>query len=365
MKSALVTALSVVSILFTESSALQHVENTDHPDNHETHSSEQLTDDRHDHQDDQSLGRHKDDSSDHDGHESSEDVHDLHGNEDSLGHDEAIYVDVSDTGISMAGIQIATVVKRRLSHAIVLPGEIGFNEDRLAHITPRYGGVVKEVHKRMGDLVDEGATLAVIESNQSLTAYNVRAPFAGHVVHKHATPGEYVSEETSIFVIADLSSVWVNLDVYPKHLESVFVGGEATIKAVSVNQEGSGVVSYIAPLFDRAKRAAVARIILPNAGQIWRPGMFVRAELEIPSLDSVVAIENAAVQVIEDETHVFVPAGPNRFQPVEVVVGNSGKEYVEILSGLSPGDSYVSEGAFHLKSEMITSSLGAHAGHGH
>jgi cobalt-zinc-cadmium efflux system membrane fusion protein len=304
-------------------------------------------------------------SSGHQDHESPEDVHDVHENEDSHDHDEVVYIDVSDTGISMAGIQIAAVGKQRISNVVVLPGEIGFNEDRLAHITPRYGGVVKDVRKRMGNLVDEGETLAVIESNQSLTAYKIRAPLAGHVVRKHATPGEYVSEETSIFVIADLSSVWVNLDVYPRHLESVSVGSKATIKAVSVNQEGDGIISYVAPLFDRAKRAAVARIILPNDGQSWRPGMFVRAELEIASLDSVVAVEKEAVQVIEDETHVFVPVGPNRFQPVEVVVGNSGKKYIQILSGLSPGDSYVARGAFHLKAEMITGSLGGHAGHGH
>ena len=246
-----------------------------------------------------------------------------------------------------------------------MPGEIGFNEDRLAHLTPRYSGVVKDVLGSLGESVQEDATLALLESNQTLTTYVVRAPFSGTVIEKHAIPGEYISEETSMYVIADLSSVWANLDVYPRHLELVSVGSVVTIRALSMDREAVGVVSYVAPLFDRAKRAAVARVVLPNAEMAWRPGMFVVAELEILTADTVTCVLKEAVQTIDSQNHVFVPEGPNSFHPVRVLLGTSGNEHVEILSGLSPGDRYVSRGAFQLKAELVTSSLGAHAGHGH
>lgn len=319
--------------------------------------------DNHDHQEEAHM-----EVTEHEDHEDHEELgSDQHQDEtDGHGHgeDEPL-VEVSDSGMIMVGISISAVRERDLSQFVELPGEIGFNEDRLAHITPRYGGVVKEVLKGLGAFVKKGEILAVIESNQSLTAYQIRAPLGGRIVEKHAIPGEYVTEEVSIFVIADLSTVWVNLDVYPRHLEVVTEGRAVTVKAVSLEQEAHGIVSYVAPLFDTAKRAAVAHVVLANAGDRWRPGMFVQAELEIHLDDPVPAVETDAIQMIDGKTHVFVPAGPNRFRPVEVTVGRKGRDYVEVVSGIQAGDHYVALGAFELKAKMITSSLGAHAGHGH
>jgi cobalt-zinc-cadmium efflux system membrane fusion protein len=282
---------------------------------------------------------------------------------DRHGHGE--HVDVSALGRRLAGIRIDRVTERTLSGVVELPGEIGFNEDRLAHITPRYGGVVKQVLKHLGDSVEEGETLAVIEGNESLTRYSVRAPLRGSIVEKHAAPGEYVSEETSLYVIADLATVWVNLSVYPRHLEHVSRGDDLKVRAVGVDQETAATISYVAPVFDKAKRAAVARAILENPGGVWRPGMFVRGELEVASEGTVTAVESDAVQVLDGNNCVFIPAGPNQFTPVEVAVGTAGLSHVEILSGLAPGDRYVADGAFELKAKMVTSSLGSHAGHGH
>ncbi len=292
-------------------------------------------------------------------------AHDEQDDHPEESHDASELVDLSELGSKMAGIRIATVDRRSLSGTIELPGEIGFNEDRLAHMTPRYGGVVKEVIKGLGDHVETGEVLAVIESNQSLTTYRVLAPLSGRVVEKHVTPGEYVSEETSIYVIADLATVWANLDVYPAHLQHVTVGSELTVRGVGADQNTTAVVSYVAPVFDRGKRAVVARAILANTEGAWRPGMFVRAELATASDEAVTAVAEEAVQMLDGRTCVFVPVGTNQFKPVEVDVGASGRGYVEILSGLGSGDRYVAAGGFELKAEMITSSLGDHAGHGH
>ncbi len=325
------------------------------PDNHDHQEEEHTLDMEHEDQDHGKGERHE---------ESGADQH----QDESDGHDheeDELSVQVSDSGMSMAGISISAITERVLSQFVELPGEIGFNEDRLAHITPRYGGVVKEVLKGLGAFVRKGEILAVIESNQSLAAYQIRAPLDGRIVEKHAIPGEYVTEEVSIFVIADLSTVWVNLDVYPRHLKLVTEGRAVRVKAVSLEQEAHGIVSYVAPLFDTAKRAAVAHVVLANAGDSWRPGMFVQAELEIHFDHPVPAVETDAIQMIDGETHVFVPAGPNRFRPVEVTVGRKGRDYVEVVSGIGAGERYVALGAFELKAKMITSSLGAHAGHGH
>ena len=103
-----------------------------------------------------------------------------------------------------------------MENRIELPGEIGFNEDRMVHIVPRYPGIVKKVEKKLGSTVKKNDLLAVVESNESLTTYKIFSPIYGKIIEKHITPGEFVGEDTTLFVIVDLSTVWVNCDVYAK-----------------------------------------------------------------------------------------------------------------------------------------------------
>ena len=89
---------------------------------------------------------------------------------------------------------------------------------------PRFPGVVRSVHKRLGDAVARGDLLAMIESNESLQPFELRAPLAGTVIAKDVAPGEFVSTERELFQIADLASVWVDLDVYRRDFGRLRVG---------------------------------------------------------------------------------------------------------------------------------------------
>ena len=84
-----------------------------------------------------------------------------------------------------------------------------------------FPGVVREVHKRIGDRVEKGALLAKVESNQSLTVYELRAPLAGTVIDRQVALGEHVGEQKPAFTIADLSTVWVDFSVYRRDLKRV------------------------------------------------------------------------------------------------------------------------------------------------
>jgi biotin carboxyl carrier protein len=115
-----------------------------------------------------------------------------------------------------AGIRLGTSAPREIPIVRELPGEIVINADRLAHVVPRFPGIAQEVRKSLGDQVQAGEVLAVIEANESLALYEVKARIAGTVIEKHITLGEYVSDEQDIYVIADLSSVWANVTVYAR-----------------------------------------------------------------------------------------------------------------------------------------------------
>ena len=168
-----------------------------------------------------------------------------------------------------------------------------------------------------------------------------------------------------MFVIVDLSSVWVNCVVYPNNMQSIKTGQKIVIQDVGSELSATGKISYVAPVYDKNTRSAIARTVLPNANGDWRPGMFIKGIIETSTPTKVPAILKSAVQVMDNETVVFVREGQDSFISKVVTIGEGNDQYVELLSGLNPGEEYVSEGAFELKAKVVTSSLGAHAGHGH
>ncbi|MCK5125611.1 MAG: efflux RND transporter periplasmic adaptor subunit [candidate division Zixibacteria bacterium] len=306
------------------------------------------------------------------GHEQLEesDLHDDHSESDD--HDDhsdhegdELTVELTPDAVKLAGITFSKVKHGRIGRTVELPGEIGFNEDRLAHIVPRFAGIVLRVNCRVGDYIEKGMVVAVVESNESMNSYSITAPISGWVIERHLTLGEFVSEENSIFVIADLSTVWVNLAVYPKDANRIKKGKTAIIKSIGTGSTTTGTIEYVTPIIDPRTRSLTARITLPNPDNVWRPGSFVQATITTEAGRESLVVEKNAVQYLDGESVVFVADGPNKFRPVVVVTGDIDANYTQITMGLNEGTKYVSTGAFELKAKIVTSNLDAHAGHGH
>lgn len=321
-----------------------------------------VTDTDHDNEKDHEK---KEEHHDDDDHENEKDHTEEGEHEKDDEHEDEICL--SEKAIELAGITLAEVTKVSIARTIELPGEIGFNEDRLAHITPRFAGVVKDIRKRLGEWVKNGEILATIESNASLTTYSIRAPIEGRIVEKHATPGEFAGEDATLLVIANLGSVWANCEVYAKDAEAVKAGQPIVIKVVGSDRLIKATLSYVAPVYNETTRSMIARAVIPNKANAWRPGTFITGVISLSSDTLVPGVAKDAVQVLHDETVVFVPEEGeiNTFKAIEVTTGLSDDYVVEIVSGLKPLDRYVSKGAFEIKAKIVTSALGGHAGHGH
>jgi cobalt-zinc-cadmium efflux system membrane fusion protein len=259
------------------------------------------------------------------------------------------------------GIEVATVGPGRIEQIVSLPGEVRPNQNRLAHIAPRFPGLVREVRADIGDAVQAGQTLAVIES-ESLAPYPLKTLLDGVVIAKHITLGEPVSAETEAFVVADLRDVWIDISVYQKDLPLLRTGQAVVVSAGHGLHEAEGRISYIAPVVDEETRTATARVVLPNPERLWRPGLFVTARVQAGQLEVPVAVPTSALQRMGDETVVFVQAGED-FVPRDVEVGRRGESVVEILSGLAPGERYAAQGGFTLVAELSREELSG--GHGH
>lgn len=195
------------------------------------------------------------------------------------------------------------------------------------------------------------ASLGGAGSSGNLTRYEIRSPINGVVVEKHLTLGEAVQGDATIFVVADLSTVWAEMTVPAKDLNAVRIGQTATIKATAFAAETSGKLTYVGALVGEQTRAAKARVVLPNPQGLWRPGLQVNVELIAGTVDVPVAVATTALQKVRDWTVVFGRYGEYlEARPLEL--GRSDGEYVEVVSGLNAGEVYAAANSFLIKADL-------------
>jgi membrane fusion protein, heavy metal efflux system len=258
---------------------------------------------------------------------------------------------MSDERIAAAKIVLARVEPATLNDALVLNGVIRANQETLVQVTPRFPGIVRQIQKRIGDNVRKDELMARIESNQSLTTYELKAPIDGTVIDRQISLGEYASEQKPAFILADLSSVWIDMSVYVQDLGRVRVGDEVVIDLGDSGATVNSRISYLSPVGLAETQSAVARAVVPNPDGRLRPGLFVRAKVILSSRRVPLAIKLSALQTMENKTVVFVREG-DKLEARPVKVGEQDKDFAEILEGLTGGELYAADNSFVVKAEI-------------
>ncbi|MFC1489870.1 efflux RND transporter periplasmic adaptor subunit [Candidatus Latescibacterota bacterium] len=379
------------------------------------------------------------DLEDYDGHDA--DADDDEDAETDVHEGEALQL--SNEEMEEFGIEMSIAGSGILHIHAEFPGEVILNPESVSHIVPYVSGVVRTIHKMLGDTVKKGEVMAVLESRElseiqssflvakertalaeithereeklwkqnisseseyldakqqmaeakieleaarqkllsigfdagylsklsfsdeiSLTRYEITAPFDGVIIEKHIAIGEAVTDDSDVFRIADLSSVWVNLTIYQKDLGSVRVGQSVEITAREQGLAVTGKLSYLSPIIDSATRTVTGRVELKNPDLLWRPGLFVTGTIETDKSEVPILIPQSALFMMNDEIVVFIQ-DEDGFESKPVMIGRKDKAGAEVLSGINPGDSYVSQGGFEIKAELVTAGMDSHAGHGH
>ena len=258
---------------------------------------------------------------------------------------------LSDAKVEASEIELVKASSGVLRESLFLNGIVQPNQESLVQVTPRFPGIVRDVRKRIGNAVQKGDVLAVIESNQSLTQYELKASLAGTVIDRQITLGEYASEQKPAFVVADLSTVWVDFSVYRRDLKRVSVGDQVFIDPADGGAPIDAKISYLSPVGSSDTQSAIARAMVPNAGQRLRPGLFVTGRLMLTAKKVGVAVKSSALQTVENRTIVFVRNG-EKFEARNVVIGERDPQLVEITDGVLEGDVYAAKNSFIVKAEM-------------
>jgi cobalt-zinc-cadmium efflux system membrane fusion protein len=201
--------------------------------------------------------------------------------------------------------------------------------------------------------------------DRPLSHFPLLAPFSGTVIERHITIGELIEPDQKPFTIADLSSVWVVIDVYEKDLTHVREGTRVALTVDAFPERRfPGTITYVSHLLAPATRTAQARVVIDNGDGLLRPGMFARATIETPAQggEEALVLPRDAVQRVGDEPVAFVERKPGTYEVRELALGREVGDSVEVRSGVAAGERVVTIGSFYLKSTL---SKGAMAGHGH
>lgn len=264
-------------------------------------------------------------------------------------------VELTDAKIAAAGIELEKAGPGVLHESLYINGILQPNQETLVQVTPRFPGVIREIHKRTGDRVEKGELLARVESNQSLTVYELRAPLAGTVIERQAALGEHVSEQKQVFTITDLSSVWVDFSVYRRDLNRVRVGDVVSIDAEDGGPRIEAKIAYVSPVGSSDTQSALARAVVDNHDLRLRPGLFVSGRILFTAKPVSLVVKSTALQTVEGRTVVFVRVG-DRFEARDVEIGDRDPDHVEIAFGLVEGDVYAAKNSFVVKAELAKGS---------
>lgn len=323
----------------------------------------------------------------------------------------------------LAGLQTAQAVTKPLNKEIKTTGKIAMNEDGKTYITSRVEGRVDELYVTAeGETIAPGQAIAAVYSptyiaaqeEYLLTLENVQklqnagkdvvqinnrlreaarrklqllnvadediahlehtrqtkdhmtiyAQFGGTVLEKQLLPGAYIMPGDKLYSLSDLSTVWLYADIYEKDIASITPGQQVVVTSGAYPGETfTGQVTFINPVLDDATRTVKVRIAMANPSGKLKPNMFVNATLQIPLGDSLVIPESAILDTGSRKI-VFVAQSEDTFVKRDVVTGQSADGYVQILSGLQPGETVVTAATFLIDSQTKLGSFGSHAGHG-
>lgn len=317
-------------------------------------------------------------------------------------------VEIPSDRQQVIGLKLAPAERTRFDATVRASATVQADEKREAHVHSKLMGYVRKLHvNAVGQKVKKGQALYSIYSQELLVAQQeylrarkfstdladaarerlrlwdipedqiraieetgtpveaivVRAPISGTVIEKSIVQGHFVEPDMMLYLIADLSQVWVIAEVYEYELGRVDRKGTATIQVEGLADPLTAKVDYVYPTVDPQSRTVKVRMVVENKSGLLRPGNF--ATVELPAAGGeLLTVPDEAVIDTGFRRVVYVESGEGRFRPVEVEVGRRVGGRAEIRKGISEGDQVVVSAQFLVDSESRLRATGPGPGHG-
>ena len=224
-------------------------------------------------------------------------------------------------------------------------------EGRVAQVTARFPGPIRSARANVGDRVRAGQVLATIESNLSLSSYNVTAPIAGVVTSRSASVGGLAGDGAPLCEVADLSQLWVDLHIFGADAQHIQPGVPVMVTRMSDGETAQTTLERVLPGMSTSSQSTVARATIENSDGLWRPGSAGKARITVAQQPVALLVPLAALQTMDGAEVVFVREGERyRAQPVQLGVRDA--RQVEVREGINQGDEVVVEQSYLHKADI-------------
>ncbi len=282
-----------------------------------------------------------------------------HGGQIETGEGGGGPVTLSKVQQDSIGIKTAKADLRSIDTILAVNGAVQLDPNLHAHVTTRISGRVDQLLASVGDRVEKGQKLALIQSRQigdPPPEVEVDSPMSGVINERSVTVGDAVEPDKELFHVVDLSKVIVVAQVYEEDTGKVKLGQKARVHAFSFpKQEFAGEVTFLGLELNSETRTLPVWIAVDNPEGKLRGGMFARASLLLATSADVLAVPNESILEEGGEKFVFVQTG-NTFTRADVQTGAADDRFIEIKDGLVPDDAVVIAGQRELYTQWLTGS---------
>ncbi|HEB63560.1 MAG TPA: efflux RND transporter periplasmic adaptor subunit [Gammaproteobacteria bacterium] len=331
---------------------------------------------------------------------------------DSSGDEPAGTVTIDPVTVQNIGVRTTRAETRNLSRALNGLGRVDFNEERLTRLHPKTSGWIEKLRvDETGKRVNKDTILLGIYSpdlvaaqQEYLVALNnweavrnsaemrvkktaktimesarerlklfdvpahqikeleksrkikkqlhIHSPFEGQVMHIGAREGQYVTPKDELYLIADLSSIWVNVDIFEDELSWLKLGDRAEMRVrAEPGRTYEGKITFIHPVLNPKSRTVQVRLEFDNADLKLKPGMFANVTLYVDPQPGAIVVPSEAIVRSGSREQVFVVREPGKFEPREVTLGVTAEGMTQLLSGVKAGEEVVTSSQFLIDSE--------------
>ncbi|AXR05570.1 efflux RND transporter periplasmic adaptor subunit [Salinimonas sediminis] len=248
---------------------------------------------------------------------------------------------------SQAGITTTVATGGEIKQHTQVYGQLTVPPQQRAEVHARFAGIVEQLFAGIGQTVKAGEQMARVQSNDSLQAYDVKAPIAGLVISRNMNIGELTST-LPLFAIVDTSVLWAQLMIFPSQRNQVAEGKSVHIIA-NGRQLDSTITSIIPSTDGQPYQLALVKVM--NKDGKLSPGDLVTGIVDSQQKTVPVKIENRAIQTLNNKPVVFLNEG-NAYQATPVTLGLQDDNYSEVVAGLSAGQTYVVDNSFLIKADI-------------
>ena len=252
----------------------------------------------------------------------------------------------------VAEIYSPDLVATQQEYLLALKSREQLKSSPIASISQNGEGLVASARQRLLLFgVKESQISELEKSGKPNIRIPIYSPFSGIVIEKMVQQGQYVNMGEALFNIADLSSVWVEMEIYENEVSNIHPGQQVEIRSQSFpDKPSTGRIAFVYPFLDPKTRTVKARVELANPGMKLKPEMFVNAIIRVPLSPSLVVPATAVMNTGKRQV-VWVESSPGMFESRTVQLGQQSGEKVQILSGLQSGDKVAVSGGYLIDSE--------------